>query len=191
MGKAITIKLVPKDKSKIYKPAPDYADLYLLMNTLHLNSVNEAIEEEKETISELEFEKHKAQDSINRNTEEESTLNILLNSLESINKSIKKQKLTDNTEIKDFNKVLEESKLINKDKFELIPPDISIKDHKDMLLAINRNLETINKRKTTINNNNTNLLKYISKIDTLQENINSSIVDIDTVEVALKNLEIS
>lgn len=190
MGKAITIKLVPKDKTKIYKPAHDYADLYVLMNTLHLNSVNEAIEEETKAVSELELQQHKAQESINKNTEEESTLNILLNSLESINKSVKKQNYTDTSEIIDYNKILEESDLLKSSKLKKIDPNSLSEDFKITLTLINENLEAINKRKTILHNNNNNLLHYILKIETLKENINSSITDIDAVEVALRSLEI-
>ena len=190
MGKAITIKLVPEDKTKLYKPAPDYADLYVLMNTLHFNSINEAIEEETEVITELELQQQKAQEIINTNTEEESTLNILLNCLESVNKSIKKQNISDNSEITDFNKILEESTLTNKSKIKPINPKTLTEDYKQTLTLINENLEAINKRKTILFNNNKNLTHYISKIKTLKENVNSSITDIDSVEVALKSIEI-
>lgn len=198
MGKSITIKLVPTKKDKIYKPLPGYSDLYILMNKLHLNSVNEAITEEEESlqVSELELQKHQTQEALNNNYKEESTLNVLMSCLETVNESIKKLRLQGkkasftNEHIKDFNKILEESELKLKDKLKLLNID-EFKDDLDTFIQyLKENMKLISDRKAQIINNNNHLNAFISKLDTLKENINSSTTDIDSVEVALRNLNI-
>lgn len=195
MGNFIKIKLVPNKKDKIYKPLPGYADLYILMNKLHLHSVNAAIEEEIRTVSELESLQYQTQEQIQKNNYEESTLNVLANCLESLIKSIKKDranaKIPDikEYEIEDFNNITEESDLVIKDNLAALDFKL-FKEHPDKFLSkIEANLKLINNRKALIISNNNNLMYYISKLDTLKENINSSKADIDSLEIALKNLK--
>jgi hypothetical protein len=198
MAKSITIRLVPTKQDKIYKPTPGYADLYALMNKLHLNSVNEAVEEEtQEKVSELELEKHKVQERINQFHKEESTLNVLENCLETIDKMGKKQQFSSQTlepdrkNITDFNKIIEESELNIKKDIEILDPDIFYSNPEKFMDNIETNLKLIHKRKAKILRDSDDMADYIAKLDTLKENINSSQADIDSLEVAWKNLKIT
>ncbi|MEW5821295.1 MAG: hypothetical protein AB1782_13965 [Cyanobacteriota bacterium] len=196
MGKSITIKLVPKDKDKIYKPQPDYADLYVLMNRLHFHSINEAITEEKEKIGELELQLNQTKRTINKTYEEESSLNVMSNCLEAIDRTIKKQALNgsipdlDHKQIEEFNNILKESSLELTKKLKFLKSNVFKDNNKLFLEELDENLKLIKERKTTLKKNVENLNSYISKIDTLKENINSSSIDIDSVEVALQNIKI-
>ena len=197
MGKSITIRLVPKDKTKLYKPTPGYADLYILMNKLHINSVNEAIkEDESQKINDLQLHLHQTQKALNNNYKEESTLNILVNSLEELDKTIRKHSLKGTTpdinkiKVSDINKIIEESNLSIKDKLERLELKDIAKDKEKFIKYLSENLKLINERKAQLTEYNSNLNSYISRLDTLTENINSSSTDIDSVEVALKNLNI-
>lgn len=195
MGKAIQIKLVPSPKDKIYKPQSDYSDLITLMNKLHLRTVNEAIEEVK-AVQDLELHHHQAKSSINNNSKEETTLNVLSNCLETISKEIKKNRMSskspeiNQTEVTDFNNMLEESELTNAKDLTPLNLEVFNKDTQKFLEDIECNLTAINKRKAVLHRNNKNLSDYMQKIDTIKENIVSSNTNVDLAEVALKNIKI-
>jgi hypothetical protein len=197
MGKSIQIKLLPAKKDRIYQPLPDFSDLYVLMNKLHLNTVNSAVEEEEEsTVSELELQVHNVHEQINEVSKEESTLNVMTECLESADKSIKKFKLSNKmqdkelSQIEDFNKILEESDLSIKKHLHKLDKQKFITDIDSLLSQIGENLRLINSRKNSVKSNITNLSANLIKIETLKENINSSNTDIDSVEVAIKNLDL-
>lgn len=197
MGSSIKIRLVPSKNDKIYKPLPDYADLYILMNKLHFNSVNSVQEEEKTKVSELELMQHQTQTKIIQNHKEESSLNVLANCLEMLIKSIKKQHLNGKVpDIKDdqaeeFNKILQESDIKIKNKLiELDLKGFKEKSHK-FLEILESNLKLINESKSLLNKENNNLISSVSKLETLKENINSSKIDIDSLEIALKNIKLN
>ncbi len=196
MGKSITIRLVPKEKDKIYKPSPGYADLYVLMNKLHLNSVNEAIEEESQEVSDLQLHLHQTQNALNNNYKEESTLNVIVDNLETLDRKIRKHSLKgtppeiESTQITDINKIIDESDLSIKDKLERLELNDISKDKEKFIKYLSENLKLLNDRKAQLSEYNMNLNSYISRLDTLKENINSSSTDIDSVEVALRNIKI-
>lgn len=190
MAKAITIKLVPDKNTKIYKPQPNYADLYVLMNKLHINSVNEANDIEHQKVSELELETHKTIEEINNNNFEESSLNILQDSLEEVEKNIKMFQFNNSKElnvdpIKEFNNLinnLEKNTKNQLNKLNINKPEL-------LLAEIQKNLRIIGTEKAKLNENTKNLSEKFSKLETLKENINSSITDIDTLEIAFKNIK--
>lgn len=190
MPKAIKIRLVPNKNTKLYKPQPDYADLYVLMNKLHIQSVNEVDDEENQQVSELEMETHKTREEINKNYTEESTWNILQDCLENAEKNIKKRYFNNNKDFKedpieDFNKILDS--LDYKTQNRLIKLNINNTD--SLLVEVQNNLNTIKTEKTRLNNNTKDLSDKINKLETQKENMNSSITDIDTLEVAFKSIK--
>jgi hypothetical protein len=195
MAKSITIRLLPPNKNNLYKPKPGFTDLYILMNKLHLSTVNEAIEEEKETISELELERHKIKQTIDINHQEESTMTVIENCLEKVDKSIKKehlkQKMPDinNSQIEEINKIIEESELVIKDKLKRLNLEDLRKNPSKFINDIKNNLTLINKRKTSLKETNNNLMLYMSKLEIVKENLSSSSTDIDTLEIAIKTLK--
>ena len=197
MVKPITIKLIPKEKDKIYKPLPGYSDLYALMKKLHFNTVNETLEEAEPVIGDLELQLHQAKEALNKNYKEESCLNVMSICLEEFYKKAQskagKDKIpfTETSKINDFNNILEESELNIKHKLKKLDINTFSNKNKEFIKDLKENLTLINERKTQLYNNNRNLNDYISKINTLKENLSSSMIDIDSLEVALKNLQIS
>lgn len=195
MGKPIKIRILPGKKDKKYKPLPGYADLWVLMNKLHINAIGELYTPEQTKVSELELKLHKLREELYNNYKEESCLNILNNSLEKICKSIKKYNLTKNIndikqdEISNYNKILFESDIHIKEKLK----SINIKDIDDSIIDIiaytEENIKIINENKFVIQEKVTSLSLYMLKLDTIIENINSSHTDIDTLDILLKHLE--
>lgn len=195
MGKPIKIRLLPGTKDKKYKPLPGYADLWVLMNKLHINTIGELYEAEHNQVSELELKLHKLREELYNNYKEESCLNILDHCLEKICKSFKKYNLTKNIadikhdEINYYNKILFESDLHIKENLK----NINIKELDDGISKIiadtEENLSLIREQKKLIQEKTTSISLYMLKMDTIIENINSSFANIDTLDILLKHLE--
>lgn len=197
MGKSIKISLLPSKKDKLYQPQPDFSDLYVLMNKLHFHSVNSTVEEEKSTLGDLELQIIKIQEDINKHYQEESTLNVLNHCLEKVDRQVKKQHMANQvsnieySELNDFNKIIDESELNIKKSLSKILFDENNINTEKLLYQIEENLNLIKKHKKLLNEQISNLNDYMSKVETLKENINASTTDIDSLEIALKNLEFS
>jgi chromosome segregation ATPase len=196
MGNSIKIKLVPSKDIKLYKPQPDFADLYVLMNKLHINSVNVALEENKPEVSDLEFDVHKYTQRINDNYKDESAINIMVDTLEKIVKTIKKDKLSQkNTDLKalkldSFNKIFDESDSSVKDNLKKLDLKLAETNIEAFVTSIDSNIKILQARKEELNADTKSLSDKISRLDTLKENINSSKADLDSLEVALKNVKL-
>lgn len=194
MSKAIKIRLVPGKSTKLYRPQPDYSDLYALMSKLHINSVNEAIDlEDVSHISDLEFQVLQIQQKLESYKQEESSVNILAYTLEKLSKDIKKRMFTLKTidtkvdELNDYNAILAESdNHFAKDLTMLtINPSMA---PEELLREINTNLASLNSRKNQIEETIKKLADDIAFIDNLKENINSSTTDITSLDVAYKQI---
>ena len=193
MGKPIKIKLLPPKKGRPgTKILPSCLDLYILMDNVHFNSINNALSEEPVYTDNLEFDLHKLNESLNDIYREESSLNVLVNCLETIAKSIKKQCFNNTkpviaeSNVDDFNMILEEIKYTDKDS--TIKLDFKLfKDNPDKFIAdVEEKLKLINNRKMFLNNESELTVHCMIRLDIKKENINSSNTDVTTLEIASK-----
>lgn len=193
MGKPITIKLLPTKKGNLNtKTFPSCLDLYILMDNVHFNSINNALSEEPVYTENLEFDLHKLKEALNDIYREESNLNVLINCLETIVKSIKKQYFNNvkpvlaESNVDDFNMILEEIKHTDNDS--TIKLDFKLfKDEPDKFIAdVEEKLKLINNRKMFLNNESELTVHCMIRLDIKKENINSSNTDVTTLEIAAK-----
>jgi len=193
MGKPIKIKLLPNKKGVLNKQQiPGYLDLYILMDNVHFKNINNALNEEPIYTDNLEFDLHKMKESLNNIYKEEGSLNVLINCLETIVKSIKKQYFNSQkpvlaeSHVEDFNMILEELDYADVDK--TIDLDFKLfKDHPEKFIAdIEEKLKLINNRKMFLNNESDIVFHCMIKLDIKKENINSSNIDVTTLEIASK-----
>lgn len=197
MGKSIKISLLPSKKDKIYRPQPGFSDLYILMNKLHFHSIPETPEEERPTLGKLELQAIKIQEEINKFYQQESTLNVLSNCLENVDRQLKKLKLSKQipniefSQLEDFNKIIDESEIKIKETLSKIIFDRDNLNTENLIYQIDENFKLLKEHKVLINDQVNNLNEYLNRIKTLKENINASTTDVDSLEIALKSLETS
>ena len=193
MSKPINIKLVPSKKNKVYRTTKESNDLYLLSNQLATNDLYASAIDETD-ISGLELQIVKIKEEINRFYQEESALNVIQNSLETLSRSIKR---------KIFNSKIPENEDINIDEFNLLLEKYSIIDYleklnkqnvcnkpRDALTEIENNLSKLSEHKKNVHLKTRKLLKDMLVTDTKKENICASRHDITLLEVAYRNLKL-